>query len=98
MTDVDHATHATPATKKLRWAPVGMGWPAVWAWWVGFATILVWPLGPAAIVLGVWAMVDVRRNGGKGLMRGMFAVFVGVLATIAAYTLWSVSDQLSHNP
>ena len=43
-------------------------------------------------------MVDVRRNGGKGLMRGMFAVFVGVLATIAAYTLWSVSDQLSHNP
>jgi hypothetical protein len=95
MSDVDQ--EARP-TRSFRWAPVGMRWPAVWAWWVGFAAIFVWVLGPAAIVLGVWTLVDVTRTGGKGLGRGVFAVVVGVLATVVAYTWWHLGNVLSSNP
>ena len=95
MTDVDQAS---PAAKKLAWAPPGMRWPALAAGWVGFATIFVWVLAPAAILLGVWDLVDVRRKGGKGAGRGAFALVVGVVVSLAGYMALDVAIQLSHNP
>jgi len=94
MTDVDQAAPA----KKFRWAPVGMRWPAVWAWWVGFAAIFVWVLGPAAIVLGVWALVDVARKGGKGMGRGVFALVVGVVVSVVGWWWWHLGNVLDSNP
>ncbi|WP_454050327.1 DUF2510 domain-containing protein [Cellulomonas sp. Marseille-Q8402] len=62
--------------------PTGRSWQSIVAGYVALLALLVWPLGPVALGLGLWAM---RRGnaGGHGRGRAVFAIVVGVLATIA---------------
>jgi len=60
--------------------PVG-GWQAVYGAWTGVAAIAVWALGPVALVLGLWALVQARAEGyGRG--RPYTAIVGGIVGTV----------------
>jgi hypothetical protein len=61
--------------------PTGRSWQAIAAGYVALVSIVVWPLGPIALLLGVWALrkASAQRSHGRG--RAVFAVVVGVFAT-----------------
>ncbi len=72
----------------LHWMiPIGRSWQAITAGYVGLVALVVWPLGPIAIVFGLWAMARARR-GGHGSGRAVFAIVVGTAVTaLGAYLL-----------
>lgn len=56
-------------------------WQAVYGAWIGVAAIAVWALGPVALVLGIWALVQAEAEGfGRG--RPFTAIVGGALGTI----------------
>lgn len=68
---------------SLHWLlPVGRSWQSIVAGYLGLLAIVVWPLGPVALVFGIWAMRK-AQVGGHGRGRAVLALVVGVLATIA---------------
>ncbi|GEL95257.1 hypothetical protein CCO02nite_19150 [Cellulomonas composti] len=75
--------------------PVGRSWQSVTAGYVGLFSLLVWPLGPVAIGLGVWALVR-ARHGGHGRGRAIFAIVAGVVATGAGLMWLDLSRQFAN--
>ena len=68
--------------QTLHWLlPVGRSWQSVLAGYLGLAALLIWPLGPVAIVLGVLALRR-ARTGGHGSGRAWFGIVGGVLGSV----------------
>lgn len=61
--------------------PVGRSWQSIVAGYLALFAIIMWPLGPFALGLGVWALVRAAREKAHGTGRAVFAVIVGLLAT-----------------
>lgn len=69
--------------------PTGRSWQSIVAGYVGLFALLIWPLGPVAVGLGLWA-IRKGSDGGHGRGRAVFAVVVGTAATVLlAYLLAS---------
>ena len=68
--------------------PVGRSWQSIVAGYVAIVAMFLWPLGPVALGLGIWALAKAQR-GGHGRGRAVFAIVVGVLATVG--TVWAAS-------
>ena len=69
-----------PVPDDVLKVPAGR-WQAVYGSWIGVAAIAVWALGPVALVLGVWALVQARAEGyGRG--RPFAAIAGGAIGTI----------------
>ncbi|MDT5037057.1 MAG: hypothetical protein QOE03_2242 [Micromonosporaceae bacterium] len=67
----------------LHWIlPTGRSWQSIASGYVALFAWLIWPLGPVALVLGVWALVRASRDGSHGKGRAVFAVVIGVPATV----------------
>lgn len=62
--------------------PTGRSWQAVAAGYVALVAIVVWPLGPVALGLGLWALRRAAKERTHGRGRATFAVVVGALATL----------------
>lgn len=62
--------------------PTGRSWQSIAAGYVALFAIVIWPLGPVALALGVWALAKASHNGTHGRGRAVFAVTVGLLATL----------------
>lgn len=63
--------------------PVGRTGLSITAGYVGLASLVVFPLAPVAILLGVLAIRDLNRQPGKhGLGRAIFAIVAGSLVTV----------------
>lgn len=77
------ALGASPSD-PLHWVlPLGRTWQSVAAGYVALVALVVWPLGPLAVALGVTGIQAARRTGRHGRGRAWFAVVVGVLSTVA---------------
>lgn len=62
--------------------PVGRTPLAIVAGYVGLVSLVVLPLAPVALALGIWAAVDLKRRPGKhGMGRAVFAIVAGALVT-----------------
>ena len=73
----------------LHWiVPVGRSWQSIVAGYVAILALFVWPVGPVALGLGVWALARARQ-GGHGRGRAVFAVIVESLASVAA--VWALT-------
>ena len=63
--------------------PVGRSLWAIAAGYAGLFAVLLFP-APVALILGVVAIVDIKRHPDKhGLGRAIFGVVMGVLFTVA---------------
>lgn len=73
----------------LHWVlPVGRSGMSIAAGYVAIFAMFVWPLGPVALGLGIWALAK-ARHGGHGRGRAVFAVVVGALATVGF--VWAIT-------
>lgn len=62
--------------------PVGRTGLSLAAGYVGLASLVIWPLGVVALILGILAVRDLqRRPGTHGMGRAIFAIVVGALFT-----------------
>ncbi|WP_309134715.1 DUF2510 domain-containing protein [Cellulomonas sp.] len=68
--------------------PVGRSWQAVVAPYVGLFAMLVFPLAPVAIGLGVWALVR-AQHGGHGRGRAAFAILGGLVGCASGVWLFT---------
>jgi hypothetical protein len=75
------ATDLGPGTVTHWLLPVGRSWQSLVAGYLALFAIILWPLGPFALGLGVWALVRSARENAHGTGRAVFAVIVGLLAT-----------------
>jgi hypothetical protein len=67
----------------LHWLlPLGRSWQSLVAGYLALFNLLIWPLGPVSVALGIWALVRASRDGSRGRARAVFAVVVGGLSTI----------------
>ena len=75
-------------SEPLHWLlPIGRSWQSIAAGYVGLVALAIWPLGPVAIALGIWAMSR-ARHGGHGRGRAVFAIVVGTaVSALGAYLL-----------
>lgn len=74
--------------------PVGRSPLAIAAGYVGLVSFLVWIAAPVAIVLGLLAMRDIKRNPGKhGMGRAIFALIAGGLVCVAILA-WIIAASL----
>lgn len=65
----------------LHWVvPVGRSGASIAAGYVGLVSLVVWPVGPVAIGLGVWGLRKARA-GGHGSGRSVFAIVAGALGS-----------------
>ncbi len=77
------AAYGASPSSALHWVvPVGRSWQSVTAGYVALFAIFIWPLGPLALGLGVWAFVRASRHAGHGRGRATFAVIVGLLTSL----------------
>ena len=85
-----HPAHQHPAQRgfgespagAVHWLlPTGRCWQSLVAGYVALFALVLWPLGPVALGLGVWALVRASRDGSHGRGRSIFAVVVGLSAT-----------------
>lgn len=69
--------------------PVGRSWQSIAAGYVGLIGLLVFPIAPFAIWLGIWALMCARR-GGHGRGRAIFGILTGVIGTVflVMFLLW----------
>jgi hypothetical protein len=65
--------------------PTGRSWQSITAGYLGLFGLLLWPLAPVAVALGIWA-VQRGRHGGHGRGRAVFAIVTGLIGTVAG--LW----------
>ena len=75
------ATDHGPGTAMHWMLPVGRSWQSIVAGYLALLSIVLWPLGPFAVGLGIWALVRAAREKAHGTGRAVFAVIVGLLAT-----------------
>jgi hypothetical protein len=72
--------------------PVGRSWVAIAAGYAGLFACLGFP-APLAIVLGIWAIVDLRKHPEKhGMGRAIFAIVMGIIGTGILIAFWSAND------
>jgi hypothetical protein len=77
----DPAGGAAP-DQTLHWLlPVGRSWQSILAGYLGLAALLIWPVAPAAIVVGVLGLRR-ARTGGHGSGRAVFGIVGGVLGCV----------------
>jgi Na+/H+-dicarboxylate symporter len=70
-------------TSVLHWAlPTGRSWQSIASGYVALISILAWPLGVAAIVLGVGSLRRASREGSHGRGRAIFAIVTGTFTTL----------------
>ena len=62
--------------------PTGRSWQAIASGYVALFAIVLWPLGPVALGLGVWALRRASRQRSHGRGRAIFAIAVGALTTV----------------
>ncbi len=67
--------------------PTGRTWQSIAAGYVALFALVIWPLGPVALGLGLWALQVSGRTGSHGRGRAVFAIVVGVLASMAMLAL-----------
>jgi Short C-terminal domain len=68
--------------------PVGRSGLAIAAGYVGLVSFLVWPAALAAIILGILAIRDIKRNEGKhGMGRAIFALIAGGIVIVGFLVL-----------
>jgi hypothetical protein len=68
--------------------PVGRSPLAIAAGYVGLASFVVWPAALVAIVLGILAIRDIKRNEGKhGMGRAIFALIAGGIVIVGFLVL-----------
>ena len=81
----------------MHWVvPTGRSGASIAAGYVGLVALLVWPLGPVAIGLGIRGL-HLARTGGHGRGRSVFGIVTGLLATAAGVlvgTLLLLGDSL----
>jgi hypothetical protein len=78
----DGAGFGQSPTSAVHWIlPTGRPWQSIAAGYVAIFAIFLWPLGPVALGLGIWALVQASRQNRHGRGRAIFAVVVGVPAT-----------------
>jgi hypothetical protein len=71
----------SPATATHWMLPTGRSWQSIASGYVALFAIVIWPLGPVALALGIWALVRASRQGSHGRGRSIFAIIVGLLTT-----------------
>jgi hypothetical protein len=70
-------------TSVVHWAlPTGRSWQSIASGYLGLLALVVWPLGPVVLALGIWALRRASREGSHGRIRAIFGVVVGVIATL----------------
>jgi hypothetical protein len=75
-----HADAGTDAA--LQWIlPVGRSWQSITAGYVGLFALVIWPIAPVSILLGVLGLRR-ARTGGHGSGRSWFAVIAGVAGCV----------------
>jgi hypothetical protein len=62
--------------------PTGRTWQSIAAGYVALFAWVLWFLGPVALGLGIWALMESRKTGAHGRGRAIFAIIVGGLATL----------------
>lgn len=68
----------------MHWlVPTGRTWQSIAAGDVTLFAIVLWALGPVALLLGVLAIRASGRTGAHGRGRAWFAIVVGALASTA---------------
>jgi hypothetical protein len=72
---------ASPSDAMHWIVPVGRSWQSILAGYLGLFGLLIWPLAPFALGLGVWAMRR-ARDGGHGRGRAVFALIAGAIGTL----------------
>ena len=82
----DHVAHPSapqhdPASSAMKWMlPLGRSGWAIAAGYAGLFAILILP-APLALVLGLVAMFDIRRNRRGGTGRAVFGIVMGALGS-----------------
>jgi hypothetical protein len=71
----------SPSTAVHWMLPTGRSWQSIASGYVALFAIVIWPLGPVALALGIWALVRAAQQGSHGRGRSIFAIIVGVLST-----------------
>jgi hypothetical protein len=82
-----HGVGASPSDAAHWLVPLGRPWQSIVAGYVALFAIFIWPLGPVALGMGVWAIVRANRTRSHGRGRAIFAVVVGVPSTLLALVL-----------
>jgi len=72
----------SPATVTHWVLPTGRSWQSIASGYVALFAFVIWPLGPIALALGVWALVRASQQGSHGRGRATFAIIVGLLTTV----------------
>jgi len=73
--------------------PVGRSGLAIAAGYVGLASLVVWPAALVAILLGILAIRDIKRNEGKhGMGRAIFALIAGGIVIVGLLVLIIASN------
>lgn len=68
--------------------PVGRTGLSIAAGYAGLASVLLWPLGPLAILLGVLAIRELKRKPGRlGMSRACFGLGMGIATTAGLVVL-----------
>lgn len=66
----------------MHWiVPVGRSGVSIAAGYVGLLALVIWPLAPVAIGLGIWGLRK-ARSGGHGSGRCIFAIIAGVIGCL----------------
>ena len=67
----------------LHWVvPAGRSWQTIAAGYVGLISLLAFPLGPVAIVLGVLGLRAASRQGSHGRGRAVFGIMTGCIGSL----------------
>jgi hypothetical protein len=75
--------------------PTGRPWQTIVAGYVGIVTLFAWFLGPVSIGVGVAGLRAAKRTRSHGRGRAIFAIVVGVPATLAAIIVAFVAFRSS---
>ena len=71
--------------------PVGRSWWAIAAGYMGLFSLLIFP-APIAIILGIVAIIDIKKHPGKhGMGRAIFGIAMGVLAPVALVAICMIA-------
>lgn len=79
---------ASPSDAMHWMVPVGRSWQSILAGYLGLFGLVLWPLAPFALGLGVWAMRR-AREGGHGRGRAVFAIIAGAIGTLLGIAVLS---------
>ncbi|GEA87056.1 DUF2510 domain-containing protein [Cellulomonas cellasea] len=61
--------------------PTGRSWQSIVAGYLGLFALVLWPVAPFSLALGVWALVR-AQHGGHGRGRAVFAIVAGLLGVV----------------